>query len=292
MSLSAFESSFSLPALYASRIVAGAVAAAVLPTVLAYVAETTAPATRQRRFAWVSSATALGFLLGPVAYSAIPDAQAVSGVRWVALLCAVAAGLAFGLPPSVRRPHARGTTSPSPTDKARMWSSLLLTAAVVFGITVAEVGVTLLVREVAIYFAMCSVIMVLVQLGAYPGLELRFGEHRLVAGALAALATALLLLAWPALWTPAVAFVVAPSAIGILVPALAVRISLAAGADQGLAMGRQAAAASLGQAVGAGLTGMLFAAGAGLPFLMAALLLAVGSLLAAKGGQQRTETPN
>lgn len=289
LSLAAFEAASSLRALYASRILAGAVSAAVLPAVLAYVVETTAAARRQRRFAWVSSATALGFLLGPVASSLVADTGAISGLGWVALLCGIAGSLALTLPRSGAGAHQVARARPSPAASAWIWRSLLLTGAVVFGITVAEVGLTLLVREVAIYFAVCSAVMVLVQLWAYPGLERKLGEHRLVTGALAAMAVALSLLAWRAPWTPAVAFVLAAAAIGILIPALAVRISLAAGANQGWAMGRQAAAANLGQAIGAGVTGTLFAAGAGVPFLAAALLLGAGSLLTAKGGRRWAE---
>ncbi|MEJ7930192.1 MFS transporter [Ramlibacter sp. AN1015] len=288
LSLAAFDAASSLQALYASRILAGAVSAAVLPTVLAYVVETTAPAGRQRRFAWISSATALGFLLGPVAASLASDVPLLTGVSWVAILCAVAGALAFGLPPPVSgMAHPHAASSPSPQADGWIWRSLLLTGLVVFGITVAEVGLTLLLRNVAIYFAICSAVMVLVQLAAYPVLERKVGEHRLVTGALAAMATGLSLLAWPASWTPAVAFVLAAAAIGILIPALAVRISMAAGANQGWAMGRQAAAANLGQAIGAGVTGTLFAAGAGVPFLLAAALLAAGVLIAVHQGQRR-----
>lgn len=150
---------------------------------------------------------------------------------------------------------------------------------VVFGITVAEVGVTLLGGPVAAYFAVCSVVMIGVQLGAYPLLERWLGEHRLVCAALTVMGAGIGILAWRQPWTPAVAFLLAAGALGVLIPALAVRISVAAGARQGWAMGRQAAAANLGQAAGAALTGVLFAAAAPAPFLLAALLLVVGGIL-------------
>ena len=281
LSLAALEAASSLQGLYAARILAGAVSAAVLPAVLAYVVETTRSEGRQRRFAWVSSATALGFLLGPVAASLADRAALLSGVGWVASLCAVAGVLALGLPRTsvtAVQPHAPAASLAQ--DSRWIWRSLVLTGVVVFGITVAEVGLTLLLREVAIYFAICSAVMVLVQLVAYPALERGIGEHRLVIGALAIMAVGVALLAWSAPWTPTVAFVLAATAIGILIPALAVRISLVAGANQGWAMGRQAASANLGQAIGASVTGSLFAAGAAVPFLLAASLLAAGVLLA------------
>ena len=274
----------SLAGVYAARIAAGLVAAAVMPAVLAYVAETTAPARRQRRFAWVASATALGFLLGPVAggaASALGDRM--SGLQLVALVCLLAAVLVARLP---QAKDAGGVAALGPgiatssLSLGRMRQALLLTAAVVFGITVAEVGLTLQGGPVAPYFALCSILMVAMQLAGYPLLERWIGEHRLVWISLAVMAVGVALLSWRAPWSPAVAFALAASALGVLIPALAVRISSAAGPRQGRAMGRQAAASNLGQAGGAALTGVLFSAVAAAPFLLAGALLAVGAVLA------------
>lgn len=274
----------SLAGVYAARIAAGLVAAAVMPAVLAYVAGTTAPERRQRRFAWVASATALGFLLGPVAGSAASAlGDRVSELQLVALACLVAAVLAGRLP---RAQGASGTAASAPDiatsslSLGRIRQALLLTAAVVFGITVAEVGLTLQGGPVAPYFALCSTLMVAMQLAGYPVLERWMGEHRLVWISLAVMAVGVVLLSWRAPWSPAVAFLLAASALGVLVPALAVRISSAAGPRQGRAMGRQAAAGNLGQAGGAALTGVLFSAVAAAPFLLAGALLAAGAVIA------------
>lgn len=274
----------SLPVVYALRIAAGFVAAAVVPAVLAYAAETSEPGRRQRRFAWVASATALGFLLGPVAGSA----ASVTGGRFselelVAMVCLAAAMLAGRLPRASGLPSASvsGSVLAAPSSSARQISqALLLTAVVVFGITVAEVGLTLKGGPVAPYFALCSTLMVGMQLAGYPVLERWIGEQRLVAASLAAMAIGVALLALPVPWSPAVAFVLAASGLGVLIPALAVRISSAAGSRQGRAMGRQAAAGNLGQAGGAAVTGVLFVAAAPAPFLLTGALLAMGSVLA------------
>lgn len=55
--------------LYVARAASGVLSAAVLPCVLAYVAESSAPSERPRAFAFISSAMTLGFLVGPVAGS-------------------------------------------------------------------------------------------------------------------------------------------------------------------------------------------------------------------------------
>jgi MFS family permease len=280
------EQATSIASLYALRILAGAVAAAVLPAVLAYVVETSAAADRQRLFAWVASATALGFLLGPVVAEQLRAwAGGPSGLHVVAMVCGAVAGLAIALPAAKPRPRDDSSASASAgaDAEASILRSLLLTAGVVFGITVAEVGLTLTGRNVAPYFALCSALMVGVQLWAYPLLERRLGEHRLVALSFAVMTTGIALLALPASWGPGAAFVLAGAAIGVLLPALALRISAAAGERQGRAMGRHAAAANLGQAIAAAVTGALFAAAVQLPFLLATAVLAMAGFAAAKG---------
>ncbi len=290
-----------LVGLYAARIGAGILSAAVLPVVLAYVAQAMAPADRQRHFAWIASATALGFLLGPVSADTLRAMAARLGeaggstlampgspLDLVAAISLVAAVLSLRLPRSL--PAAQIVVHPAPAGgEARIRNALLLTAFVVFGITIAEVGLTLMARDMAfavawqvsVYFALCSGVMVAVQLWAYPGLEHRFGEPRLVRGAFAGMAIGVGLLTWPvARWMPVAAFVMLASGAGILIPALAVRASTAAGALQGWALGRQAAAANLGQAAGAAATGALYAIAAPMPFVIAALVLGAGSALA------------
>lgn len=283
-SLVALQAATSLQQVYTARILAGAVTAAVLPALLAHVARTTVLAKRQRRFAWVASATALGFLLGPVASSAaalLP--RSLSGLELVGMVCVLAALAAAATrnSPEDSGEIAVTTAAPSPAADG-MGLALLLTVAVVFGITVAEVGLTLRGGPVAPYFALCSFLMVAMQLAGYPVLERWMGEHRLVIAALFVMAVGIALLALRELWAPAAAFALAASALGVLIPALAVRISSAAGQRQGWAMGRQAAASNLGQAGGAAVTGVLFAVATPAPFLLAGSLLAAAAVAAAR----------
>jgi MFS family permease len=293
-----------LRGLYVARVMAGLASAAVLPAVFAYVVTASAPARLQRRFAWIASATALGFLLGPAlgdglaasirsaggqgAFTTLPlDVVAVIGLL-------AAAGVLKLPPPQAMAPAPGGAMS---GDELRIARSLLLTAIVVLAITVAEVGVTLAARRtpaagmlpVSAYFALCSGVMIAVQFWALPRLERRLGEPRLVVAALVILSAGLGLLAFSngGLVT-AMAFVLAATGIGVLIPSLAVRISSAAGARQGWAMGRQAAAANLGQAVGAAATGSLFALAPPLPFVIAGGMTALAAAAAWEGAERRT----
>ena len=299
----AVTGSLGLRGLYAARAIAGLTSAAVLPAVFAYVVTASAPSRLQRRFAWIASATALGFLLGPALGDGLAapilsvgghGAISALALHVVAVVGLVAAAGVLTLP--VNRAVPSGSDGAPPGDERRIARSLLLTAVVVLAITVAEVGATLAARRapaadgwpVSLYFALCSGVMIAVQFWALPHLERRLGEPRLVVAALLVLSAGLALLAGSnGRGVTAAAFVLAAAGIGVLIPSLAVRISSAAGTRQGWAMGRQAAAANLGQAVGAAATGSLFALAPLLPFLIAGGLTALAAGAAAWEGAAR-----
>lgn len=137
---------FSMRGLYAVRAIAGLASAAVLPAVFAYVVTASAPSRLQRRFAWIASATALGFLLGPALGDGLAGTTRASArgdtalaslpldvVAIVGLLVAVGV---LGMPSN--RSIVPSPGSAGPADERRVVRSLLLTAVVVLAITVAD----------------------------------------------------------------------------------------------------------------------------------------------------------
>jgi len=300
--LAAMDFVSSLAALYVVRLGSGAFSAAVLPAILASVVDLTAPRERSKRFAAVASATAAGFLIGPAVGSALsamvgapPANMRVGGLLMldspflmVAIVALLAAAAVMTLPASTgRRPETPGAVQAG-EDAPAIRRTLLLTSLVVFGITVAEVGITLLGTQalslrpnvISAYFALCSLMMIAVQAWAYPWLLQRFGERPLLASAFLSMAVGLALLpAAASPWLLGVAVGLAAAGIGVLIPALAARISAAAGSRQGRALGQQTAAANVGQALAASLTGVLYAAAAPSAFLLAAAALAGGAWL-------------
>lgn len=66
LSLFLLDSATSLPLLYLSRGLSGALSAAVFPAALATIAELSTASQRAHRFAITASATTFGFLVGPV----------------------------------------------------------------------------------------------------------------------------------------------------------------------------------------------------------------------------------
>jgi MFS family permease len=299
------DSVTSLSGLYAARAVSGALSAAVLPAGLAYVAEATPPMLRTRNFSIAAAATTVGFLLGPVLGSALAsmvigpfEAMKIDGAFMpdspffaTGLLC-IAIGLGCFM--LNRPPPAAGLASTADrTDRRRIGLCLLLTALVVYGISAAEVGVTLLGQTRSIgpqgvsrLFVVCGVVMIVVQVLGLPKLAGRFGASRVMAAAFASAALALWWLPWAKnVVAMNLVFFVLGAGIGILIPVLATLVSEAAGPAQGKAMGWQAAAANLGQALAATATGALFAAWQPLPFVAAAALLGAGAVAAALRGK-------
>lgn len=293
----------SLSGLYAARAFSGALSSAVLPAGLAFVAEMTPPKQRTRNFSIAAAATTVGFLLGPVVGSALASmvVEQVAPMRIVGifmpdspffatgLLC-IAIGLACLVlhhPTPVAEPSS--LTSREGMDLRMIGICLLLTALVVYGISAAKVGVTLLGKArsfgpqgVSRLFVVCGLVMIAVQVLGLPKLACRFDARWAIAAAFTVGALALALLPWARdVAAMSLAFIALGTSIGVLIPVLATLISEAAGPAQGKAMGWQAASANLGQAIAATATGALFSAWHPLPFVAAAALLGAGTAAAA-----------
>lgn len=314
LALTALDVIDGLAGLYAARIASGVFSAAVLPAVLGAVVDLSAPGERHRRFGAVAAATATGFLAGPAVGSVLSSMVIAppAGMRlgaWlmpdspflVVAVISLLAAAALAALPGLNRPRAQAAVAAATEDRPAIHGALLLTGLAVFGITVIEVGITLIgtqalsfgVRGVSAYFALCSLVMIAVQAGAYPWLERRFGERPLLVAAFLGLAASLALLPGAdETWRIGSAVALGGAGIGILIPALAARVSAAAGSRQGLALGQQTAAANAGQALAAGATGMLYAGAAAAPFIVGAAVMAWAGWLASRRSATRHLTPS
>lgn len=175
---------------------------------------------------------------------------------------------------------------------------LVMSLLVMFGLGSFEVSLALQGQQVlrlgpsAIgwMFAECSLVMILVQSFGLAPLIQRLGGGVLLALAFFAMAVGVGLLPYAANYFVlllAVALIAATS--GLLIPALAYLVSLAAGTAQGAALGKQTAVASLGQAAGSAAAGWLFGMFADAPFWMTAGLLVLGMVMAIH--MSRIQTP-
>ena len=274
---------------YGARALAGVFAAAVLPVVLAWVSDAGTSRTRARAFAWLSAASALGFLFGPALSGWLASIEVVVQDDALALPFYATAALGGMVWLAVYRflPERARDSEPERSAPSLIWL-LTLSLLVMFGIGSFEVGVALRgqqvlnlqPREIGWMFAECSLVMILAQIFVLTPLIRRVGGG-LLAPAFLAMAVGVALLPY-AVNYPAMLIGVGlvAAASGLLIPALAYLVSLAAGAAQGAALGKQTAAASLGQAAGSAAAGWLFAVLIEAPFWATAGLLGLGAVAA------------
>ena len=277
---------------YAARALAGVCAAAVLPVVLAWVGDVGESRTRAQAFAWLSAAGALGFLFGPALGGWLVSIESIGSRTALALPFYATAALGGGMwlatylgladNPLRREPEETPQPNASP-----LFGLLALSLLVMFGIGSFEVGLALQgqqvlnlrPREIGWMFAECSLVMILMQIFVLAPLLKRAGSG-LLAPAFLMMAAGVALLPFATTYLLLIIGVgLVAGASGVLIPALAYLVSLAAGTRQGAALGKQTAAASLGQALGSVAAGWLFAALIGYSFWATAALLVFGAVV-------------
>jgi MFS family permease len=295
----------SLTAVYVERILSGMFAAAVTPVAAAVIGNfITTEQGRARWLAFVSMAGIAGFLLGPMLgvfvtrlaadffTLAMPAGSVAIPLAATALLAfLVAPVVAFAVPSGEGHDRSMKTNS-TPVDKAA-WlvpKLLILTFIVSAGIGVFEVGLALRGKQelgltpyqIALMFTECSLVMFVIQAIVFSRWFKPDITRWLIAPALSVLAVGLFLVPWTADFTQMLVVIgaVAASA-GILSPTLTYWISAKAGNAQGLELGKQTAAASLGVTVGSAGGGLLFSIVAlpGAPFVLIAGFTVLGVLL-------------
>ena len=290
-----------LGAVYAARLLAGAGAAAIVPTAQAYIADVSTPVDRSRRFVLLGSASFLGFLAGPAFGSwlagpvmGVGPGQMPGMVNWPALMIALAGlPILFLTPASLGRDLVNvGLASAVAVSVQRrrfVLASMVLAALASFAVGTFEVGFTLFGGQtlglasstLAVMFVTCSVAMLVAQsLLLLPGVRRRI-DHRWVAATFAGSALAL---AFTAAVSDAGALgllvAVVGSGVGLVGPVLSYELLARDGASRGTLLGRQAAAGNLGQALGSIGAGSLFALHPVAPFWMAAIVLLFGAAAA------------
>lgn len=310
VALASFGLATNLWLAYLARGLGGALVSAVLPVALAYVSDTSVPEARARRFAWMTAATTLGFMAGPLLGGWLTDLQ-VGGLVEVGaggsfsapFFTAAAGGAVIWLavwrwlpviPPSAdtaaREPHAQDMQPDRSVNVLLFLALLGMFGLGVFEVTLALQGQQVLgldPLQIGLMFMECSLVMVAVQVLVFSPLVRRVGFRAIIAPAFLAMAVGVGLLPsvadlnWLALLVGLFA-----AGSGILIPMLAYRVSLNAGFAQGEALGKQTAAASLGQGLGSAAAGWLYGIAIGAPFWLTAALLLVGTLLGLAVGRR------
>lgn len=289
----------SLTTLYAARLLNGAFAAAVVPIILAIIADCSADdGWRARRFSWVGIASISGLLTGPMIgglSGLIISAKGATGLAAPLLVATVLSALAtasMGLlrPAPPPRPSRRAAAwRPSP-PQASMIGLLVLTGVSAAAIGSFHVGLALQgrslsmeARAISLMFAECSLVMLVAQALVFSP-WVRSGVTRmLVIPAFVLLAGSFVLLSGMVSFVPLRATVdLFAASAGVVTPILLFWISRAAGEAQGVQLGWQSAVASLGLTVGSVATGLFLASSlwTGSVFMIMAAVLALAGIAA------------
>ena len=289
----------SLVLVYAARLLAGAGAAAIMPTAQAYIADFSSTIDRSRRFVLVGSASFVGFLTGPAfgTWLAGPVMGAAVGqmggmLNWPALAVALAGVPLLLLAPwCLGRQHAVVQSLAAEDGASRkrfVQASMLLALLASFAVGIFEVGFNLFGSQtlglttttMAAMFITCSLSMLAAQSMLLLSSVRSRIDQRWVAAAFAGSAFALAFTSLvPDAGSLGLMIAVVATSAGMVGPVLSYELLERQSAAPGKLLGQQAAAGNLGQALGSMGAGTLFTLAPMMPFWTAALILMVGAAL-------------
>ncbi|WP_168879370.1 MFS transporter [Rhizobium sp. P28RR-XV] len=313
LSLALFAVAGSLPQLYLGRFLNGMFASAIAPAAYALVGDhASTKEWRAHRFALLNIAGASGFLVGPMLGGLVISSAGVvlPGLSEVAIsrspffvtaaFAFIVAVLVLALVPggiicgSVGWEDAR-----APEGRAALPRLLAISFVTALAVGAFEVGLSLRgvqdlemnTYRLGLMFTECALVMLIAQSIVFSPLVRPESTRWLVAPSLAILAVgvAAVPFASSAVGIAIIVAMIAASA-GILSPVATYWISMSAGIRQGADLGLQTASASLGQATGSAVGGLLFGV-AFVPnasFILAAVVVLLG--LAASMGVPRLLT--
>jgi MFS family permease len=280
LTLTLFALADSLRLLYLGRFLTGLFASAVAPAAYALVGDH-APTKewRAHRFALLSISGSAGFFVGPLVggfalivarklFAEGAEASLVAPFLATSALTLLTGLIVWGLVPLGNRLHSQGIVT-SKVRSGRSTTMRLLAISFVTALAVGafEVGLSLRGKQalnlsayqIGMMFTECSLVMVIVEAIVFSPLVKPDTTRHLVTPCVVILAAGLAAVPFATgyiMTTIAVALVAASA--GILSPIATYWISLGAGDTQGTELGRQTAAASLGQATGSVAGGALF----------------------------------
>lgn len=303
ISLYTLSAASGLVALYASRILSGFGAGALLPVMLAHVAEYSAPEQRMRRFAWLVTATMTGSLAGPYLGglatqpetwtrigASLPSNLILAPVLAGASICSAALmGMVFVFRrKALSRPDSLGPPSVDAAFRpSALYMLFALSVVLMYAVGAFEVGLSTLARQklqldaaqLGMMYAECALAMLVMQALFFADPFKNFANRYLLFPAFGVTAIALVL--FPLANTHdrlvGVVALIAGGA-GVIAPLISYRVSVLADGQQGKSFGLQSASSYLGQALGSAGSGMLFGLNPQLPYWLAAAILAAGAV--------------
>lgn len=277
--LALFALADSMSLLYLGRLLNGLFASAITPAAYALLGDR-APSKewRAHRFALLNISGAFGFLVGPMLgsftlliarefFPGLGEEAAFRSPFFVTSGFALLVALAVrGLVPDMSN-AIQSTAATAPNHGTVLWRLLIVSFVTSAAVGAFEVGLSLRgarilgmnTAQIGLMFTECSLVMLIVQSVVFSPLVKPETTRWFVTPALAVLSGGLAAVSFATTGTAtAIAVALVAASAGILSPVVTYWISLGAGERQGTELGRQTAAASLGQAVGSAAGGLLF----------------------------------
>jgi len=299
--LAAFAGDLTL--LFVSRLIGGIGSAALVPAIIAYVADITEDAQRSKAMSWLGASMTSGFIIGPGVGGLLAEWGitmpffASASVGLLAMICSMWM-LPEPLSPEIRR--LRQSVQDKKDNifrqiglsvKSRYFILLLIVFAMTFGLTHFEAIFPLFVvqgygfttQQIAILLTVCSLIGTLNQVLLTDRITCRFGEKRVIVAMLllSAFTLASLLFSGNYYYVMIITMLFF-SFNNILRPTINTLLSKEAGEDQGFVAGMNNAYTSLGTIFGPLLAGILYEIHIDLPYLFGAFVLLASSLVSVR----------
>lgn len=290
-----FAVGHNLPLLYAARFIGGIGLGLMVPSVMAYVADSTTPATRAKGMGYLGAAMNLGMVLGPGLGGLIAGFGIRAPYYWAAGLGLLATVMSLLLRETLTPERRAAAAAAGHTERTSVGKQiadsfrtpyfhyLLLALVMTFGLVNYETVYSLFVEQkygfdagkISIIITLGAIIGVICQIWLLDRMVRRFGEMKLIRLSLIVTAIALLLM----LIKFNLIYLLLVSALffafnSFLRPTVGTLIANAAGERQGYAAGLNTTYTSLGSIIGPLLAGWLFDVQLNLPYLLGAVILA------------------
>ncbi|KQL48517.1 multidrug transporter [Brevibacillus choshinensis] len=294
--------------LYISRLIGGIGAAAMIPSMLAYVADITTEEKRGKGLGLLGAAMSLGFVIGP----GIGGFLAELGLRTPLYVSAAVGALAtigslLFLPESLSKEAQMASRNAiekkenifvqlGKSIKAPYFIMLILIFTMTFGLANFEAIFPLFVdakfaytaRDISIIITVGALAGTIVQAAFIGKLITRFGEKKLINWTFffSAISMVLMLLSGN-FWYMLVLTVIFFTLTSIMRPAINTLISKKAGDEQGFVAGMNNAYMSLGNIFGPAAAGTLYDVHLNAPYLVGAIILIVSLFLSRREGRRK-----
>ncbi|MVO98116.1 MFS transporter [Paenibacillus lutrae] len=282
--------------LYVSRLIGGISAAAMIPSMMAYIADVTTEEKRGKGMGLLGAAMSLGFVIGPGIGGFLADLglrapfYVSTAVGTLALI-----GSALLLPESLSRAQLKENQNKVVVKEnifaqmARSFSApyfilLLLVFAMTFGLANFEAVFSLYVdkkyaysiRDISILITFGALVGAIIQGLLINKLITKFGEKKLINVTLLLSALSLVIMLFSGnFWYVLIITMLFFTLTSIMRPAINTLISKMAGNEQGFVAGMNNAYMSLGNIFGPAIAGILFDEHVDLPYLFGALVLLI-----------------